>query len=116
VVVDDNELVLQEARAVLEEAGYIVSVAQDLASFSVLLDLRRFDLLLLDEMMPEMLGHDLVPYLKLELKLAAPVVLFSEQDPVKIQNRARQCGADGVVSKDLYMNGLVDQVRRFLPQ
>ena len=59
LVVDDDILVLEALEELLTASGYVVRVAARGQEALEMLDKERFDLLLLDVVMPKMTGFDL---------------------------------------------------------
>jgi DNA-binding response OmpR family regulator len=57
------------------------------------------DLLLLDVHMPEVLGTDLVPWLREARRFDRPVLLYSNRAADELQALAEECGADGFIRK-----------------
>jgi signal transduction histidine kinase len=112
LVVDDSRTQAEEARFILESAGFTVEVAasgdealQRLAGGGV-------DLVVSDVVMPGMTGYELCRAAK-----AAPatggipvVLLTSLDDPLEVI-RALECGADGFITKGSGADHLVDRVR-----
>ena len=116
LVVDDEELVLQLARQVLERAGYIVTTAT--GGHEALALLRSPDslpsLVLLDLTMPGFNGSQTLAELK-RLAPQLPVILtsgFSEQDAAKIIGE----GLSGFIQKPYSPSALVALVRQALRQ
>jgi PAS domain S-box-containing protein len=110
LVVDDDPPVRAVVGRMLSEAGYGVEEAPDGTSA---LDLytrgRRFDLVLLDESMPGLSGHDVLGRL-LACDPAARVVLFTGRGADGSPAR----GAAGVLHKPVTMDALLRYVRRML--
>ena len=59
LVVDDDILVLEALEELLTASGYVVRVATRCQEALEMLDKERFDLLILDVVMPKMTGFDL---------------------------------------------------------
>ncbi|WP_373049559.1 response regulator [Vulgatibacter sp.] len=100
LVLDDSEISLEMGRFVLEERGYEVATALNLAEFHQRLEHFRPDLVLTDHVMPEMTGAELVQRLKRDLATEGiPVILFSSKPESELQRLATEAGADGWLSK-----------------
>lgn len=107
LVVDDNEGIRQLVEMVLLHEGYEIAVAAsgDEAS-EIALQLGAFDLLLTDELMPGMLGHELAqrlrgrePMLKVLYFTGFSDLLFKEK-PMLWQDEAyldKPCTPQGLV-------------------
>jgi CheY-like chemotaxis protein len=104
LLIDDSEISLHFAAAVLERAGYDVRTAMSIDEFDVTLGEWRPDLILTDVKMPGVSGVELCRLLKSRYETAhVPVVLFSAIAPEELEGLARECEADGYLSK---VNGL----------
>jgi len=76
LVADDEATVRATVQRMLERRGAIPTVAADGASAERLLRTHTFDAVLLDVMMPNLTGHQLVPIVR-ETQPNAPVILMS---------------------------------------
>lgn len=114
LLVDDSPLTLACAEGALVEAGYAVSAAPDLSSLDVLAEHERFDLVLMDVIMPEAFGDDVAAMLRAVRGLQAPVLLLSSLDDADLAERVRDAELDGFIPKRLGLEGMVQRVREFL--
>ena len=102
LVVDDdrvNRLILARA---LEEEDFTVETAEDaLRAIRILHETPgAFDLILLDVVMPEMDGYDMLRYLKADPALSRiPVVMVSALDDISSVVRCLELGADDYITK-----------------
>jgi len=102
LVIDDdrvNRLILARA---LEEENFTVATAEDaLRAIRILHETpTAFDLILLDVVMPEMDGYDLLRYLKADPGLSRiPVVMVSALDDISSVVRCLELGADDYITK-----------------
>ncbi|MEP7203614.1 MAG: adenylate/guanylate cyclase domain-containing protein [Ilumatobacteraceae bacterium] len=102
LVIDDdrvNRLILARA---LEEERFTVESAEDaLRAIRILHEKpTAFDLILLDVVMPEMDGYDLLRYLKADPSLSRiPVVMVSALDDIASVVRCLELGADDYITK-----------------
>ncbi|MFZ5468222.1 MAG: response regulator [Myxococcota bacterium] len=112
-ILDDSEPVLLLSAQVLRQAGYELAVAKDFSEMAAVLGRFRPDVVLLDVMMPEGFGYDLVDYVRHRLGIDAPVLLFSSMDPQLLENYVRQFGADGYITKGEDLSHLALEVQRW---
>lgn len=115
LVVDDDPAMLDTARAVLAASGYEVLLAPDLDGMIDALSKRKPGAVLLDMMMPEILGSDLVGYVREVHGVRGPVVLFSSMAESRLAAYARSSGADGYITKDAGLRSLAERLPNFLP-
>jgi len=118
MVVDDEESMVHLLRTVLEARGYEVATATGGRQALALVHARRPDLMLLDLMMPEMDGWEVLHELKQDPATASiPVIIVT----VKRDELDRAVGTDllrveGYVNKPFVRKELVELVRRTLKE
>ena len=115
LIVDDDADFLRRAAEQLKAEGYVVRAANDLLTFHVFLEKGGFDVVVVDEHLPEMLGRDLVVYLKEGRKLTAPIVLSTIFQSARGAQLAARCGADASAPKGPTLAELVREVKRLRP-
>ena len=100
LVVDDELLLRTMLKDALEEAGYIVVLAEDGEAALARAKAESPDCILLDIMMPGLDGYETCAALKAEPSLAAiPVLLISATTDLRVIDRAEQVGATTVLPK-----------------
>jgi CheY-like chemotaxis protein len=114
LVVDDNDDNLRIIREILVARGYAVRIARDGESALRLIDEERPDLVLLDVMMPEMDGMEVLDRIKGSPTYAAlPVILVTAKAQDEDLLAGYKYGADYYITKPftakqlLYGVGLV---------
>ena len=104
LLIDDSEISLHFATQVLVRAGYDVKTSTEVVECQTALGDWRPDLILTDVSMPGMSGVELCRLLKSSYETAhVPVLLFSALSNEELEVLARECEADGYLSK---VNGL----------
>jgi CheY-like chemotaxis protein len=104
LLIDDSDISLHFVAGVLLRAGYEVRTADDVDKIEPLLGDWRPDIILTDVNMPGISGLELCRMLKSNYETAhVPVVLFSAVSSSELETMARDCEADGFLSK---ANGL----------
>jgi class 3 adenylate cyclase len=102
LVIDDDRVNRLILTRVLEEESFSVQAVEDaLRAIRVLHETpTAFDLILLDVVMPEMDGYDLLRYLKADPALSRiPVVMVSALDDIASVVRCLELGADDYITK-----------------
>ena len=100
LIVDDNELNLKLATAVLEKEGYQTSTALNGKEALERANKNPPDLAILDVMMPDMDGYELCQRMRDTPKLAAiPVIILTALSSVDDKLKAFDVGADDFLSK-----------------
>jgi CheY-like chemotaxis protein len=99
LLVDDNELNRQRLGYRLESVGYAVAFAESGRECIDKLREEQFDLVLLDTMMPELSGHEVLMVLKDDPALHdVPVIMVSGLDDVESVARCIEFGAEDYLS------------------
>ena len=98
LLVDDERSVRAAFAAMLEEAGYEVSAAPGGAKAVALCRERRFDVVLLDVMMPAMNGYETLRQIRV-VSPFVPVVFLTALDAEETEAAALGLGADDFVRK-----------------
>ena len=115
LLLDDSKMSLVMYGALLRAAGMEVHTASSLREFDDLLRTVDPSLILMDVMMPELDGDEVVPALRKRYTLdGVPVVLVSGLPKRELAVRATMAGASGYISKDVAAKRFVDKVRGFL--
>jgi DNA-binding response OmpR family regulator len=100
LLVDDDPLSLQVARAYLESAGYEVTLRSESIGTSAVIFRERPDIVVLDVDMPGLRGDQLAEVVLRNGESNAPaLVLYSMLPEAELRDLARRCGAVGYVSK-----------------
>ena len=111
IVVDDSEVVLLMSAAALQSAGYEVKTLMRWEELDGALKEFRPDLILFDVNMPEMYGDFALMFFKEERDITdIPILLYSDIDVSELEQRAKDCGADGFVSKTWGVERMVEVV------
>lgn len=100
LVVDDDYINRELLSVVLRGRGHTVSTADNGRQALALLMARRFDAILLDIMMPEMNGYQVLERMKADKDLAhIPVIVISAMGEVADVARCIEMGADDYLTK-----------------
>lgn len=100
LVVDDNEVNRDLLARRLQRQGHLVTVAEDGLQALELMRSEPFDLVLLDIMMPQMNGYQVLENLKADEQLRyIPVIMISAVDDIDSIVRCIELGAEDYLSK-----------------
>ncbi|MCB8983487.1 MAG: response regulator [Ardenticatenaceae bacterium] len=100
LVVDDYPMNRLKLARVLEQQGHTVSLAEDGRQALTLLRAEPFDVVLLDIVMPEMDGHQVLEIMKSDNHLREiPVIVISAVDEVESAVRCIEMGAEDYIAK-----------------
>lgn len=119
LIVDDNEVNLMIARALLESLGYDVCVAQDGAQALVACHRNAPDAVLMDVHMPVMDGLQATRELRAAQRVGLlppfPIVAATTASDAQTMVECRDAGMDGFLGKPLSPRLLADEIHRVLP-
>ena len=119
LIVDDNEIMLQTAADTLASLGATVETAQSGAEALGMIEHRHlsgrdYGVVIVDWKMPEMDGIEAVRRIRSEVDTKIPILLISAYDWSDIEDKAREAGANGFVSKPLFRSTLYDKINDLL--
>lgn len=113
LIIDDNEELVYALQQLLRGAHYRVDVAKTIAEGAVCISEKRYDLILLDWMLPDGNGIDLLIRLRRE-KLLTPILLFSSKKEIEDKVEALDGGADDYLEKPFSNIELLARIRALL--
>ena len=116
LVVDDDEIMRNALKRVLEGENFNVLAAEDGYALSHLLDASFLDMILLDITLPWVDGFELVQLLKSHSVLKEiPVIMVSAHKSTDDIRRAMELGANDFIGKPFDVDYLVQAIRKNLP-
>jgi PAS domain S-box-containing protein len=115
LLVDDEDMIIDVGKAMLEKLGYHVLVAMDglQAIDAIQRKENQIDLVILDMIMPEMDGGEAFDRIR-EIQPTMPVLLSSGYSLNGRANDIMQRGCDGFIQKPFNLNQLSQKVRNIL--
>lgn len=111
LVVEDEVKVSSFIQQGLEESGYKVQVAFDGAMGLRLASSNKFDIILMDVIMPGMNGFEVVKKLRNELDIHIPVIMLSALDQSDDIIEGLDSGADDYLTKPFKFGELLARLR-----
>jgi len=116
LLVDDDERVRELVRINLEFEGYTVREAASAEEGLSAIEDAKPDLILLDVMMPQVDGWEMLRRVQERHGAGAiPVVMFSGQVDERSGAEATERGAQGFVGKPFDLQQLIDQTKQIIP-
>ncbi len=115
LIVDDDEIMLQTAADTLESLGATAEQARSgLEALGMIehrhLSGRDYNVVIIDWKMPEVDGIETIRRIRAELETDIPILLISAYDWSDIEDKAKEAGANGFVSKPLFASTLYDKI------
>jgi DNA-binding response OmpR family regulator len=110
LLVEDEEGIVQFLKQGLEEEGYEVSFATDGAAGLALFQSQRFDLVLLDWMLPKMTGMELCKEIR-QQNTKLPIIFLTAKDTVQETVEGLKNGANDYIKKPFSFDELVERIK-----
>jgi excisionase family DNA binding protein len=116
LIVDDDERVREYVRVNLEAEGYVVREAANASEGLAALSEQSPDLILLDVMMPQVDGWEMLQQIHEHTGVGAiPVVMFSGKIDERSAAEAESRGAQGFIGKPFDPRSLIESTKQLLP-
>jgi len=116
LIVDDDERLREYVRVNLEMEGYTIHEAASADDGMKVLDELQPDLVLLDVMMPQVDGWEMLRLMHERHGVGSiPVVMFSGKVDERAADQAAERGAQGFIGKPFDPNELIAQTKQLLP-
>lgn len=107
LIVDDEKPIQNLIRISLSNAGYVCDIAEDGNEALEKIDYGKYDLILLDIMLPEVDGFELLEYIR---PLGIPVIFLTAKNAVKDRVRGLRMGAEDYIIKPFEIAELLARV------
>ena len=107
LIVDDEKPILNLIRISLTNVGYLCDTAESGGQALEKIDYGKYDLILLDIMLPEIDGFELMEYIR---PLNVPVIFLTAKNAVKDRVKGLRMGADDYIIKPFEIAELIARV------
>ena len=119
LIVDDDEVLLDTAVDTLESLGVTADRASSgLEALGMITHRhqagRDYGVVILDWKMPDLDGIETIRRIRTEAGATTPILLVSAYDWSDIEDRAKDAGANGFVTKPLFRSKLYDKINQLL--
>lgn len=115
LVVDDSLTIRMDLRSALSAAGFLVTACETKALAQKVLETRAFALIILDVLLPDGDGLDLLKQIRANPHFARmPVILLSTETEVKDRILAMTVGADEYIGKPYDTGYLIQRARELM--
>jgi len=112
LIVDDDNRIRDLLKEYLNENNYIVSTSNDAKNAKIKISQFKFDLIVLDVMMPGQDGYELTKEIKKDIQI--PVVLLTAKGEVENRIKGLELGADDYISKPFEPKELLLRIRNII--
>ena len=111
LVIDDEQSIADMIKMCLCKNGYICDTAEDGMVATKKIEDTRYDLILLDIMLPDIDGYELIQYIK-EYKI--PVIFVTAKTSVSDRVKGLKIGAEDYISKPFDLEELLARIETVL--
>ena len=112
LIVDDDNRIRDLLKEYLKENNYIVSTSENAENAKIKLTHFKFDLIVLDVMMPGQSGYDLTKELKKRMEI--PIILLTAKGEVESRIKGLELGADDYISKPFEPKELLLRIKNII--
>ena len=112
LIVDDDDRIRNLLKEYLSEHRYIVSTAENAEQAKIKLQYIKFDILILDVMMPGQNGYELTKDIKKKFKV--PIILLTARGEVENRIKGLELGADDYIGKPFEPKELVLRIKNII--
>jgi DNA-binding response OmpR family regulator len=113
LIVEDEKKVARFIKRGLEQEGYAVDVAYDGLEGQHYAEAHDYDAIILDIMLPQKSGLDVLKELK-DRDVAAPILLLTARDSIEDRVKGLNLGADDYLSKPFAFEELLARLRALM--
>ncbi len=112
LIVDDDDRIRNLLKDYLSENDYIVSTAENAYQAKDRLSYLKFDIIILDVMMPGQDGYDLTKEIKKQIKV--PIILLTAKGEVENRIKGLELGADDYIGKPFEPKELLLRIKNII--
>ena len=112
LIVDDDDRIRGLLKDYLSENNYIVSTAENADQAKKRLEYIKFDIIILDVMMPGQNGYELTKEIKKQIKV--PIILLTAKGEVENRIKGLELGADDYIGKPFEPKELLLRIKNII--
>ena len=112
LIVDDDNRIRNLLSEYLKENDYIISTSENAENAKTKLTYFKFDLIVLDVMMPGQNGYDLTKEIKKKMEI--PIILLTAKNEVENRIKGLEIGADDYISKPFEPKELLLRIKNII--
>ena len=112
LIVDDDDRIRDLLKEFLRDNNYIVSTSENAENAKIKLSHLKFDLIVLDVMMPGQNGYDFTNEIKKKLKV--PIILLTAKGEVENRIKGLELGADDYLGKPFEPKELLLRIKNII--
>ena len=112
LIVDDDDRIRNLLKDFLSEKNFIISTAENADEAKIKINYLKFDLLILDVMMPGQNGYELTKEIRKDLKV--PIILLTAKGEVENRIKGLELGADDYLGKPFEPKELLLRIKNII--
>ncbi len=112
LIVDDDNRIRDLLKEYLNDNNFVVSTAHDAKNAKIKISQFKFDLIVLDVMMPGQDGYELTKEIKKDIEV--PIVLLTAKGEVENRIKGLELGADDYISKPFEPKELLLRIKNII--
>lgn len=112
LIVDDDDRIRNLLKEYLNDNNYVISTANDAINAKIKLKQFKFDLIVLDVMMPGQNGYDLTKEIKKNINI--PIILLTAKSEVENRIMGLELGADDYLGKPFEPKELLLRIKNII--
>ncbi len=112
LIVDDDDRIRTLLKEYLSENNYIISTAENSEEAQKKLEYLKFDMIILDVMMPGQNGYELTKDIKKKIKV--PIILLTAKGEVENRIKGLELGADDYLGKPFEPKELLLRIKNII--
>ena len=112
LIVDDDDRIRALLKDYLSSKNYIVSSAENAEEAKKKIEYLRYDIIILDVMMPGQDGYELTKEIKKKIKV--PIILLTAKGEVENRIKGLELGADDYVGKPFEPKELLLRIKNII--
>ena len=112
LIVDDDDRIRNLLKDYLSENNYIVSTAENADQAKERLEYIKYDIMILDVMMPGQNGYELTKEVKKKIKI--PIILLTAKGEVENRIKGLELGADDYIGKPFEPKELLLRIKNII--
>ena len=112
LIVDDDDRIRSLLKDYLSENNYVVSTAENADQAKKRLEYIKFDIIILDVMMPGQNGNELTKEIKKQIKV--PIILLTAKGEVENRIKGLELGADDYIGKPFEPKELLLRIKNII--
>jgi DNA-binding response OmpR family regulator len=113
LLVEDDEKIVSFLKRGLEEEGYKIDVAMDGEEGRYMSEINRYDLIIIDWMLPIISGVEIIEYLR-NKKITTPILMLTAKNELDDKIKGFKSGADDYLPKPFEFDELLVRIEALI--